>query len=260
MPETAEQWLHKNTFSFPHCVGAIDGKHIIIQAPHHSGSEYFNYKKNFSTVLLAVVDSNFCFMYADVGCQGRISDGGVLRQSELWRKISSNTINFPTPEPLPGGNIDMPYVLVGDGAFPLSTHIMKPFPGNHGVGTPQRIFNEQLSRSRVIVENVFGIMTAVFRVFRKPIALNVKNTSLITITCVRLHNFLRRSKTSCHSYTPQGSLDTIDDGTIIAPGTWRNDYEVLGLIHLPTLSGRPPNDAIATRLAFAEHFSQMTTV
>mgnify|MGYP001794717628 CR=1 FL=1 len=37
-------------WSFPGCVGAIDGKHVTIQAPRLSGSEFFNYKKSFRLV------------------------------------------------------------------------------------------------------------------------------------------------------------------------------------------------------------------
>lgn len=53
--------------NFPHCFGAIDGKHIRLIKPDKSGSLFYNYKKYFSIVLLAVVDSNYKFVLVDVG-------------------------------------------------------------------------------------------------------------------------------------------------------------------------------------------------
>ncbi|CAH1959336.1 unnamed protein product [Acanthoscelides obtectus] len=84
---------------------------------------------------------------------------------------------------------------------------MKPFPGHHAVGTPKRLFNQKLSSSRVTIENTFGIISSVFRIFKRPIPLNIPKASLITMICVLLHNFLRKSKTSRHMYTPPNSVD-----------------------------------------------------
>jgi len=59
-------------WNFPHCVGAMDGKHIVVQKPTKSGSAFFTYKHTFAIQLLAVVDADYKFIYVDVGCQGRI--------------------------------------------------------------------------------------------------------------------------------------------------------------------------------------------
>ena len=95
---------------------------------------------------MALVDSTYNFTCADIGCQGRISDGGVFNNSALWEKICRNEMNFPEPCPLPGSisNVSVPYVFLADGAFALSTHIMKPYPENHEMGSPKRIFNQNL--------------------------------------------------------------------------------------------------------------------
>lgn len=114
-------------------------------------------------VLFALVDANYNFLFVDVGSQGRISDGGVFKNSRLYKLLQSNVLNLPTPEPLEGRNKDIPYFFIGDEAFPLSDNLMKLYSGMHMKGSLKRIYNYRLSRARRVVENAFGIVSAVFR-------------------------------------------------------------------------------------------------
>lgn len=136
LQSTPEEWLAiEEGFrkKFPRCVGALDGKHIVVKL--HSSSKYYNYKNTYtsSIVLMALVDSNYNFVFADIGGQGRISDGGIFQHSLLWQKIDNGTLNLPPDTPLPGREINAHYMFVCDGAFALHKNLMKPFPGNQKV-------------------------------------------------------------------------------------------------------------------------------
>lgn len=207
---------------------------------------------------MALVDSQYNFIFADIGCQGRISDGGVFTNTLLWSKMQTNNLSLPPPHPLPGSNIDVPYVFLGDGAFALSENVMKPYSGNHDLGSPKRNFNQTLSRARVVVENTFGILVTKFRIFKKPIQLQPEKASLITLTCILLHNYLRRSTSSVRIHTPPGTVDVYDSNNIlIQPGSWRQEMERTCAVRNPRhVPRRPPLNAREIRDEFANYFSR----
>lgn len=204
---------------------------------------------------MAIVDANYCFHYVHIGCQGRISDGGVYKNTSFYKELQENRLKIPHPEPLPGREKLTPYVLVADDAFALTTNCMKPYAGQLSQ-SPERIFNYRLSRARRVVENAFGIMTSIFRVFGKPMQLKVENAEKITKACTYLHNYLRKSKTSRPLYTPPGSFDTEDlENGVIVNGTWRSiTCNDTGLTDLQRVPRRPPIDAKLVREEFKEYF------
>jgi hypothetical protein len=192
-----DHWLDvargfEQRWQFPNCLGALDGKYVLITAPGNTGTLFFNYKKTYSVVLLALVDHKYCFSVIDVGAFGSNSDGGIFQSSTLGKKMANGTLHIPNDRALPGAAQlgPMPHVIVGDEAFPLNTHIMRPVPGR-GLSDQYRIFNYRLSRARRISENAFGILASRWRLFHRKIPLHPKNVDLVVkATCV-LHNMLQ---------------------------------------------------------------------
>ena len=217
--------------------GAIDGKHIVMQAPTNAGSTFFNYKGTHSIVLLAVCDAHYRFLVVDVGDKGRQSDGGVFSNSEFGQALENHSLPLPSSCPLPGTtptSLPLPFVFVADEAFPLKENLLRPYPGKH-LPEDQAIYNYRLSRARRIIENSFGILAARWRVFRRPICAEPNKAVLFTKAAVALHNFLRTTESS--TYCPPGFTDGEDGAGNIISGGWRDEEPCRGLEPLGQVGG-----------------------
>ncbi|XP_051508028.1 uncharacterized protein LOC127414207 [Myxocyprinus asiaticus] len=162
-PDTVEEWQQELP-KLPGCSEWETRQHL---PPTRNGSTFYNYKHTFSIVLMALVDSSYRFLYVDVGCNGRISDGGVFGGCSLQDALENRTSNIPAPAPLPASDRLLFYFIVADEAFPLKEYLMKPYP-NRRLYVEQRIFNYRLSQARRAVENAFGISES-FESFEPPL-------------------------------------------------------------------------------------------
>lgn len=81
--------------NIPNCIGALDGKHTVIEASRKSGSLYLNHKKTFSIVLMVLVDAKYKCIVVDIGFYGKSSDGGVFSCSKMGEAFEKNQFNVP---------------------------------------------------------------------------------------------------------------------------------------------------------------------
>lgn len=264
-PSSPDEWFrHSEAFyqrwNFPHCLGAIDGKHILMQCPKHSGSHYYNYKGTYSIVLLAVAAADYKFTYVDVGCNGRISDGGVFQNCSLGDGLERGILHVPNSEPLSGREMAVPYCFVADDAFAMKSYILKPYPFRDQPA-PNRIFNYRLSRARRIVENSFGIIANKFRVLRKPINLDPETVTDIVLAICTLHNFLLGTQSARSNYLQSGLVDTEAEETHqIVPGSWREE-SISNNVFFPLNRGNRNNYKVSqkeVRDEFKEYFMTPT--
>ncbi|XP_069820334.1 uncharacterized protein [Dendropsophus ebraccatus] len=234
---TREIWLQsaagfQSVANFPNCIGAVDGKHIRVKQPPRSGSQYFNYKKFFSVVLIAVVDSTYRFLAIDVGSYGSTGDSRALLRSEFGRRILLDHVTLPPPTPLPGTTHPAPFVMVGDQAFPLLNNLLRPYP-RRGLDERGRVFNRRLSRARNFVECAFGIMTSQWRVFTTALQLKLATVDMVIKAACVLHNYLRD-----YAPTPEVNVETLP--AFSAPINYGQ--------------GRQLNRGIVVRNLFADYF------
>jgi len=193
---TKEKWLEiskgfEQNAKFPNCIGALDGKHIRLIHPQNSGSLYYNYKHFFSLVLMALCDSNYCFIWVDIGAYGKNSDSGIFKESSLYTKLSEKTLNIPEPRPIiDNDEIKLPYVIVADEAFGMLENLMRPFGGNL-LSHEKKIYNYRHTLARRYIECTFGIMSNKWRILHRPLDVNIEFAQDIVKAICVLHNYVR---------------------------------------------------------------------
>ena len=259
-PRGCEEWLNiakkfENRWNYPNCIGAVDGKHVVIQPPANSGSMYYNYKQTHSIVLMAVAGPDYECLFADVGTNGRVSDGGVWNKCTLAQKLCNDELHLPPPKCLPFGIEKIPYVFVADSAFALKPNIMKPYPQS-ALTEDKRVYNYRHSRARRISENLFGIIVNRWRVLRSVIFLPPNTVEHLVLAILSLHNYLRRSG-SRNIYCPPGLTDVEDRNGNLIEGSWRQSYNSSSIqpIRTQSVGNNASINAKQIRDTFKDYFS-----
>jgi len=150
------------------------------------------FRESFFIVLLAMVNANYKFIVVDIGSYGKEGDSGIFLISTMGKQVLNRSFVFPVDSTLPGSNIVVPHVIVGDEAFRLYKHIMKPYTKKAGRDdVTKNIFNYRPSRARRVTENAFGLLSQVFRVFYQPINVDTSTCEDLIWVAGYLHNMLR---------------------------------------------------------------------
>ena len=129
---------------------------------------------------MAVADEDLRFIMVDIGAYCRNSDGGDFTHSKFGIALTKGDLPLSSSRLLPNGADFglMPYVFVGDEAFPLQEHLMRPYPGR-GFTEDQQIYNYRPSRARRVVESAFGILAVRWRIFHTKIGVSPQTSKNI---------------------------------------------------------------------------------
>ena len=188
----------------------------------------------------------------------------MFKNSELYHLLNNGEINLPDSRQLPNlsslndsflvesnRGSEVPYIVVADDAFHLTTYCMKPY-SSQKLSDSKRIFGYRLSRARRTTENAFGILSNRFRVLSSRMYLQPNNATKITLACCVLHNILRTH--SKNSYSPSGFADEVEENGNIRQGGWRDRNHSAMQPLAATTSRHPSHNAEKIRDIFREYF------
>ncbi|CAB4411933.1 unnamed protein product [Rhizophagus irregularis] len=162
----------KSTGRIPNVIGAIDGNHIPIKAPHLFPVDYFNRKGFYSIVLQAVVDHKKSFLDICISWPGSTHDSRILVNSNLYNKFNNLVTTFNNK-----------YIL-GDGGYLNLSWLIVPYKDiGRGLIQKQTYFNRKHSQTRIKVEQAFGLLKGRWRCLLHNLEVSFEIISHIITTC-----------------------------------------------------------------------------
>jgi hypothetical protein len=110
-----------------------------------------------------------------VRCPGGTNDSLAWKCSDLYNQVI-------VPNLLPSK-----YFIISDEALSSTESVLTPFSGT-GLGPWLDSFNYHLSAMRQRIERAFGILTARWGIFWRPLSCEFSKWSVVIRVCAKLHN------------------------------------------------------------------------
>jgi len=156
------------------CVGALDGWLCRIKVPMHKDTSnvtsYFSgHYQCYGINVQAVCDARCRFTYLSCRSPGGTGDSRAFHGTALNHFLHD----------IPRG-----FYVVGDAAYSLSATLLIPYSGADKRNRQNDVFNFHLSQLRIKIEQAFGLLVNKWRVFKKPIEINLKRVPALVECCM----------------------------------------------------------------------------
>ena len=216
-PNAQEREQISNRFSetskFRNCVGVMDGTlfPLAFRPQSKDAPDYSGRKHAYSISALIICDDKRRIRYINAGWPGTAHDNRILRNSNIFQR----PLQFFA---------ERQYIL-GDSAFENTWFVVSAFKKPRGSSLPreQELFNDALSKPRVVSEHTIGILKGRFpwlRQIRNVVTDDPKHMKKILdyiLAASILHNLLL----DCS--IPEEWMDTDDMSAIDDPDRSAND-------------------------------------
>ncbi|KAI4455225.1 hypothetical protein MML48_9g00015993 [Holotrichia oblita] len=117
---------------------------------------------------------NKLFIDAFTGIPAKIHDARVFKLSDIYNDLLVNC----------GQN----YHILGDGAYPIREWCLTPFRDYGNLSEGERIYNAKFCKTRVSIENTFGLLKSRFRQLLQIQMDDVDKMAKFILSCCVLHN------------------------------------------------------------------------
>ncbi|XP_061166251.1 putative nuclease HARBI1 [Saccostrea echinata] len=118
-----------------------------------------------------VCDPNFRITSLYAGWPGSCHDSRIWRTSNLCQKFETGMCDG---------------ILLGDSGYPLTKYLMTPYLAPRTVSEER--FNASLCRTRVLIEQTFGILKRKFQALHFGLRTSSEQAITCIVACVTLHN------------------------------------------------------------------------
>ncbi|XP_052813040.1 putative nuclease HARBI1 [Mya arenaria] len=152
-------------------MAVIDCTHVLIKKPSANAEDYIGRKGVPTINVQAVCDASYMITSAVVMWPGRTHDACIWRQCALRRRFEDG---------------DMQGFLLADSGYACTRYMLTPYM--NPVGEAQARYNGALCRTRVTVEQTFGILKQRFQVLRRKLNCSPDRACMHIRNCITLHN------------------------------------------------------------------------